>query len=717
MSARLRMLLGMLAHPRRARRPSWLGLVANVVYTVITAVLLLAAIGIVWHSWTSDGLLATDVSDISGLLVPFVQILIARSAFTTTFGAYADSRTTATALLRAAAARDATIAPAASAETPETVNTRGFRVPALPDATVTVMFPEALTTRGLAIGVALVASVFAALPSISIATLALPVTPNFPASALTDWGTLALTVTALVCAIFSVWLLIVAVRLLRRRQRQRRGFEIAAAADGLRFRRPESPRRERFIAWSAAQSLTRIDFTDTLTRQRAIYLLDAGQEALLWEAPPIERYGAPDTKQRSAILQDNARQLAAQVAARSGLPLLDLTGAIASLLGTTTGATTRSTTYSPITTAYYAAVNEGDTAAAQAIWPALDLATQSSLRMLRWAPGAEATGKRAEAVQRRVAFIDQFIDHKNPNASQQRPALLRYMLALLPYYPHQAQADQLSLAAQSALRRERRRQRLDQFLTNVQLATLLLSVVVGVLFWLSGSYIDNAKQAMPVRVRQESPLYSTSFRYPDGVWTTRAPTKTDTSSLGVVNGAYQISGSDPNYSVIGDTSVINMRDGAEQVTVSETGKADENNLAWVGLIFDANADGSKFSTYMIDELGDWSLSHYDSSLPSAQQWSTPDAGFSDAIHTGEGVSNTLLLVRQRNFYLLYINGSLVDGFTDQNHALAPGGWVGVYLDEGGFVARFTNFSVSAVPSSLPTWLPGWLATWLGAWLG
>jgi hypothetical protein len=710
MSGRLRMLLGMLAHPRRARRPSWLGLVANVVYTVMTAGLLLAAIGIVWHSWTSGGLLSTDVNDISGLLVPFIQVLLARSALTTTFSAYADIRTTATALLRAAADRDATIAPAAIAETSEAVDTRGFRVPALPDAAVTVVFPEALTTRGLAIGGALVASVFVALPSIIIATLALPVTPNFPASALADWGTLALTMTALVCAIFSAWLFIVAVRSLRRRQRQRRGFEITTATDGLRFRRPESPRRERFIAWSAAQSLTRIDFTDTLTRHRAIYLLDAGQETLLWEAPPIERYGAPDTQQHSAILQDNARQLAAQIAARSGLPLLDLTGASASLLGTTTGATTRSTTYSPITTAYYAAVNEHDTVAAQAIWPALDLATQSSLRMLRRAPDTEATGKRAEAVQRRVAFID----HMKPNASQQRLELLRYMLALLPYYPGQAHADQLSLAAQSALRRERGRQRLNQFLTNVQLATLLLSVVVGVLFWLSGSYIDNAKQAMPVRVRQESPLYSTSFRYPDGVWTTRAPTKTDTSSLGVVNGAYQISGSDPNYSVIGNTSVINMRDGAEQVTVSETGKADENNLAWVGLIFDANADGSKFSTFMIDELGDWSLSHYDSSLPSAQQWSTPDAGFSDAIHTGQGVSNTLLLVRQRNFYLLYINGSLVDGFTDQSHALAPGGWVGVYLDEGGFVARFTNFSVSAVPSPLPTWLPGWLATWLGA---
>jgi hypothetical protein len=464
----------------------------------------------------------------------------------------------------------------------------------------------------------------------------------------------------------------------------------------LTCRRAQAPRQQ-FLAWSDARTLARIVYKDARVLHHTIYLLDAGHATLLWEEPPGEHYAPVAQQQAAAEWQASARRLATLIAAHTNLPLLDLSAAAHTLVEKATN----TTALALMNDAYFAAINEQNFAAALALWGLMEPREQAFLNKIGWSPNARMKPGTLARMSQRTARLNAL----NPTSAQTRRAWLRLAQALIPYYPAGGANAHATPERQRSLRLERRRKTVNRFLLWSQVAMVALLIVAGVGLKLSGAYMERVASGMPQRVQRETPLYTSSFRYPhQGDWPLHTPTKTDTSSLEYVDGAYQLTDSNRAYSVTSHTSAIIMRDGAEQVTVTELGHVDENNLAWVGLLLDANADGSTFTTFMIDELGDWSLSHFDGSLLTAQQWSTPDAGQSDAVRRGAGATNTLLLIRRGNFYLLYVNGASVDTFSDGAHALSPGGFVGVYLDEGGYIARFNDFVVYPAPTDLPFWM-------------
>ncbi len=653
----------------------------------------------IWLAWplvrATGGLLVGDVgSTVLGIFPVVLQVMAVAMVFTA-HGDFADDlRGAAIALRSACAARDPLIAPAAPADAPATMDAHGF-APALPDAPLPVAVPAPLMVSKLSISLLLATGVLVALVAIGM-LVAIPFGLGVSlARVFADPVATALLAVAGCFAALSLIPFVVSRRWGSVRARQQMGVAITLAADGLSFHRAESPRRQRQIAWREARSLARIAYKDFQTHLRVIYLLDAGADVLLWEEPPTERYVSPAQQHATVEWQASAQRLAALVAGRTGLPLLDLSNTVA-LLTQHSAARASLANFS----AYMDAIVEGDATAAQILWQALDAKTQRRLSRLRWSPSARMTERGQTSLAQRAPRLNAI----QPKAAQSRREWVRLMQALLPYYPSAADADYATPERERIRRMERRRQAISRLLARVQAVVIVATLLIGAGAWLDTTYADHATRDLAQRVQGETPLYATSFHSPDGAWPQRTPTSADTSSYTYVDGAYQISGSDRANSVMAQTETISMRDGAEQVTVTEQGRADENNLAWVGLTLDANADGSTFTTFMIDELGDWSLSHFDGSLPAAQQWSTPDAGQSDAVRRGAGASNTLLLIRQGDIYLLYVNGALVDTYADHDHALTPGGFVGVYLDEGGFSARFSDFAIAPAPAIQPFWM-------------
>jgi hypothetical protein len=126
---------------------------------------------------------------------------------------------------------------------------------------------------------------------------------------------IAMGVRALVAGIFST----------RRRAAQQRGFVVTADELGLTFRQPTWSRRDRRILWKEIESFASLPYADSLVLssvarepERIVYLIDGGAHRLMWE---ISLKASSDPLIGAS---DDGQNLAAMIARRIGLPVLDL---------------------------------------------------------------------------------------------------------------------------------------------------------------------------------------------------------------------------------------------------------------------------------------------------------------------------------------------------------------------------------------------------------
>lgn len=103
-----------------------------------------------------------------------------------------------------------------------------------------------------------------------------------------------------------------------------RGVPMTASAEGLAIRAPETLGGRRFIPWRSARSLARLTYSYSGSGAHTVYMLDAGDQTLLWECPPGMRYASPTRRAKIAQQQFHGAWLVALVATATGLPPLDI---------------------------------------------------------------------------------------------------------------------------------------------------------------------------------------------------------------------------------------------------------------------------------------------------------------------------------------------------------------------------------------------------------
>lgn len=107
-----------------------------------------------------------------------------------------------------------------------------------------------------------------------------------------------------------------------------RGATVITNTEGLTIRGPATRWRERFIPWRRVESLAQFTYRDAYTHTPTVYMLDAGNQTVLWESPPDTPYAASSLRAKVAEQQSNAAQLLAIISAATSLPLLDLTESV-----------------------------------------------------------------------------------------------------------------------------------------------------------------------------------------------------------------------------------------------------------------------------------------------------------------------------------------------------------------------------------------------------
>lgn len=194
-------------------------------------------------------------------------------------------------------------------------------------------------------------------------------------------------------------------------------------------------------------------------------------------------------------------------------------------------------------------------------------------------------------------------------------------------------------------------------------------------------------------IHAQQPLYQNSLAFPSGDWPTEQPSaKNGNEAYFYADGAYHLKGSDSTSTVWAVGSPV-FGDAAVEATVAQRGKSGSDG---VGLVLRASDSGNDFVVYYIDSSGWWYLTRYHlaGSNPD-DNWHDIDSAPSDAIHTGDGATNRLLVVLRGTSFLCYINGTFVGAVNDD--ASPRSGSMGVFVNDSSTEGIFSTFDVYTAP--------------------
>jgi hypothetical protein len=131
-----------------------------------------------------------------------------------------------------------------------------------------------------------------------------------------------------------------------------------------------------------------------------------------------------------------------------------------------------------------------------------------------------------------------------------------------------------------------------------------------------------------------------------------------------------------------------------EATISEHG-SDPND--GVGLLLRADKRGDRYVVFMVDKAGNWSLLDfsYKSRNPD-DNWSYIAGNDDDqAVHSGEGVTNRLMVIIRGNRFTCFVNDHLVGSFAVSGVPVA--GHMGVYSNASDVEGVYSNFTVYPAP--------------------
>ncbi len=240
---------------------------------------------------------------------------------------------------------------------------------------------------------------------------------------------------------------------------------------------------------------------------------------------------------------------------------------------------------------------------------------------------------------------------------------------------------------------------------------LLLAAVVASALLAGAAWGVQQAQArylagLPAQIHAKTPLYADSLAAPDGTWLVSGATATGIEYQGQ---SYRLTGTAGNP-VTSWTSAT-YGDVAVQVTARQLGGTQEDGI---GLILRSNAAGDDYVAFVISPTdGGWTLWQYHPMDANADDdWHYLAGGDSSAVRKGYDATNTLLAITRGQSYVLYVNSVFVgaasdgdpdvygNGSTVGTMSTPHQGHAGVYLADGVTTGVFTDFAVYRV--QLPT---------------
>ncbi|HEX8982224.1 MAG TPA: hypothetical protein VF792_05605 [Ktedonobacterales bacterium] len=463
------------------------------------------------------------------------------------------------------------------------------------------------------------------------------------------------------------------------RRRERRGLVVQVDALGViaqtRGRQPTSQRLE----WADVRGFALMRFRDDISQIHTTYLICTADRDLLWDMPPVVRYGKPAAIARRQAECDAARRLAQIVEQRTGLQALDMSDIMHVIQMTASdGSASGGTSFFDVALSIARAA--GDEEAARAIWQGIHPGEGD-------APASEVSKTKSAGLY--MSFTP-----------EQRADIVRYARALLPHYPKPEEP----IAPVTEQRRAERGHIMKWQERVVFSLGIFYLVAFGLNYASTNWYAPAMLRALPTQTVAQTPLYDTAFNGPQAGWPTRAASSADTRSVRFTSSGYELSATDPNQTNAVRLPLSTPSDSAVEMTIRLTSAQSNAGAAGGGLLLNVSPDGSRALGFIINQYGSVTLNTcHDMNSPQGACDRMLFDSYSQSPHPYDGAANTLLTIHRGQTYFFYLNDAPVFVYRDTIGEAGTSGYVGAFLDQGGGKAEITQLTIYPAPATLPFW--------------
>lgn len=463
------------------------------------------------------------------------------------------------------------------------------------------------------------------------------------------------------------------------RRRERRGLVVQVDALGVTAHTPGRRSVSRRLEWADVRGFALTRFRDDVSQIHTTYLICTADRDLLWDMPPVVRYGKPAAIARRQAEHNAARRLAQIVEQHTGLQALDMSD-IMQVIQSTTSYSSASGGTSFFDLALSIARAAGDEEAARAIWEGIHPGEGE-------APASEVSTTKSAGLY--MTFTP-----------TQRTDIVRYARALLPYYPKPAQPSAIGPEQRPAGHVHTKTWQ-DRLVASV---CIFYFLAFGLSYVSTNWYAPAMLRALPAQTVAQHAVYDTSFSGPQTGWPTRVASPTDSRSVRFTPSGYELSATDPNQANAVWSSLSVPGDGAVEMTIRLTSAQSNAGAAGGGLLLNVSPDGSRALGFIISQYGSVSLD-------TCHSLNTPQGicdhqlfdDFDQRLHSADGAANTLLAIHRGRMYFFYLNGAPVFVYRDTIGEAGTSGYVGAYLDQGCGKADVTHLAIYPAPATLPFW--------------
>lgn len=227
-------------------------------------------------------------------------------------------------------------------------------------------------------------------------------------------------------------------------------------------------------------------------------------------------------------------------------------------------------------------------------------------------------------------------------------------------------------------------------------AQLVLMLIIALLYaggWGLQHYQPQYRAGLLAQIHRSKPLYQDSLAFDNGDWNI-SQSATNDYSFTFKDGAMHMTGTKGDDLYVWPE--VEQADAAVEVTARQIGTSENEG---VGLVLRTTENGSEMVTFYVTTTGQWWLYHYHFVDDNPDhEWTELDDGHSDAIRTGSGAENRLLVVMRGGRYECYVNGTFVEFYSDDDNVTPRSGHMGVFSNEGALEAVFKDFKVYPVPA-------------------
>jgi hypothetical protein len=230
-----------------------------------------------------------------------------------------------------------------------------------------------------------------------------------------------------------------------------------------------------------------------------------------------------------------------------------------------------------------------------------------------------------------------------------------------------------------------------------QLVLIAVIVLVYAGGWGLEQYQPHYYEGMLVQIHASKPLYHDGLTYDDDKWDMEFMMPFPTGHFFKEDGFHLTT--TKGYATHSWTT-FEHGDAAVEVTTRQIGTTDSDG---VGLVLRANENGSDMVVFYVDSTGYWWLWNYRFVDGNPDHtWRFLDEGHNNAIRTGSGAENRLLVLMHGGQYICYVNGQFIEVYSDDHNETPRYGHMGIFLYNGATEGVFTNFTVYPTPPPPPS---------------